>query len=339
MFGKMMNSFYYGKSGKGDFRKEDLPKNRWQLFWEMLRVRFSALCRLNLMTIVAWIPLLILLGTCISSVFNVLVVTSDYQTYLSTGAMGNLTQEQIDALAGVNLDELTMNMFYSVFSTFCLWAIPCILITGPVKAGVAYVTRNWARDEHAFVWSDFKDAVKENWKQALGVSAITSVLPIIVYVCYQFYGNMAKDSTVFVVPQMLVLMLALVWTLALVYLYPIMVSYKVNFRTLVKNALIMAIGRLPQTVGIRLVLLVPTVVALVAFYYTGSLIAILVLAGYYVIAGFALSRFVMASYTNAVFDRYINAHMEGVKINRGMASDEDDEDEEEEENASDEPQQ
>ena len=37
MFGKMMNNFYYGKSGKGDFRKEDLPKNRWQLFWEMLR--------------------------------------------------------------------------------------------------------------------------------------------------------------------------------------------------------------------------------------------------------------------------------------------------------------
>ena len=45
MFGKMMNNFYYGKSGKGDFRKEDLPKNRWQLFWEMLRVRFASLCR------------------------------------------------------------------------------------------------------------------------------------------------------------------------------------------------------------------------------------------------------------------------------------------------------
>ena len=44
-----MNSFYYGKSGKGDFRKEDLPQNRWQLFWEMLRVRLSGLFRLNLM--------------------------------------------------------------------------------------------------------------------------------------------------------------------------------------------------------------------------------------------------------------------------------------------------
>ena len=39
MFGKMMNRYYYGKSGKGDYTKEDLPQTRWQLFWEMLRVR------------------------------------------------------------------------------------------------------------------------------------------------------------------------------------------------------------------------------------------------------------------------------------------------------------
>ena len=48
MFSKLMNSYYYGKSGKGDYRREDLPKNRWQLFWEMLRIRFSGICRADL---------------------------------------------------------------------------------------------------------------------------------------------------------------------------------------------------------------------------------------------------------------------------------------------------
>ena len=28
MFGRMMNNYYYGKSGKGDFRKDDLPETR-----------------------------------------------------------------------------------------------------------------------------------------------------------------------------------------------------------------------------------------------------------------------------------------------------------------------
>ena len=49
MFGKMMNNYYYGKSGKGDFRREDMPETRMQLFKETLRTRFASLIRLNLL--------------------------------------------------------------------------------------------------------------------------------------------------------------------------------------------------------------------------------------------------------------------------------------------------
>ena len=332
MFGKMMNSFYYGKSGKGDFRKEDLPKNRWQLFWEMLRVRFASLVRLNLMTVAAWLPLIILIGYCVTTLFNVLMIRGQYDTYLVNGDMGQLTEDQIAMLATMDLDQWMADMALGLLSTFCLWCIPCIAITGPVQAGLAYVTRNWSRDEHAFIWSDFKDAVKENWKQALGVSAITSVFPIILYVGYQFYGQQAQNSMLFMIPQMLLLMVGLVWMLSLTFMYPMLVTYKVTFSQLIKNSVIMAIGRLPQTVGIRLILLVPTAICLVVFLFTGSLVALLALAIYYVMLGFAMARFVCASYTNGVFDKFINSHMEGVQINRGLASEEDLEDEEDDEN-------
>lgn len=333
MFGKMMNNFYYGKSGKGDFRKEDLPRNRWQLFWEMLRVRFASLCRLNLMTIAAWLPMIILIGYCVTTLFNVLMIRGQYDAYVATGDIGELTEEQISVLATMDLDQWMVDMAFGMLSTFCLWAIPCILITGPVQAGLAYVTRNWSRDEHAFIWSDFKDAVKENWKQALGVSAITSILPIIMYVGYQFYGQQAAGNILFMVPQMLIVMVGIVWALALTFLYPMMVSYRVTFGQLIKNSLVMAVGRLPQTVGIRLLMLIPTIICIVVFLFTGSLVALLVLALYYVIIGFAMARFVYASYTNGVFDRYINSHMEGVEINRGLAKAEDLDEEDEEENA------
>ena len=329
MFGKMMNNFYYGKSGKGDFRKEDLPKNRWQLFWEMLRVRFASLCRLNLMTIAAWLPMIILIGYCITTLFNVLMIRGQYDAYVLNGDIGELTEEQISLLSTMDLDQWMVDMAFSLLSTFCLWAIPCIAITGPVQAGLAYVTRNWSRDEHAFIWADFKDAVKENWKQGLGVSAITSVLPIIMYVGYQFYGQQAATSMLFMVPQMLILMVGLIWALALTFLYPMMVSYRVSFGQLIKNSVVMAIGRLPQTVGIRLIMLLPTIICLVIFMFTGSLIALLALAIYYVLIGFAMARFVYASFTNGVFDRFINSRMEGVEINRGLAKEEDEEEEEE----------
>ena len=53
---------------------------------------------------------------------------------------------------------------------------------------------------------------------------------------------------------------------------------------------------------------------------------------YYAIIGFALSRFVTASYTNAVFDKFINSRIEGAQVNRGLNTevDEDEDDEIEE---------
>lgn len=333
MFGKMMNSFYYGKSGKGDFRKEDLPKNRWQLFWEMLRVRFSGLCRLNLMAVAAWLPLLILIGSCVVQVMSALSTGSEYQNYLVTGDVGNLTEQQIAFFQENDYSTVLLNMMYSTISTFCLWAIPCIAITGPVQAGLAYVTRNWARDEHAFIWSDFKDAVKENWKQGLGVSLITSVVPLLMWVCYQFYGNLAKTQAIALLPQMLSITLGLLWALGVTFMYPMMVSYKVRFRELIKNSLLMAVARLPQTVGVRLAAMAPGLIAIVAFYFTGSPIALLLMGAYYVILGYAMTRFIFASFTNGVFDRFINSHMTGVQVNRGLAKEEEDEgDEEDEEN-------
>lgn len=341
MFGKMVNSFYYGKSGKGDFRKEDLPQNRWQLFWEMLRVRISGLCRLNLMTVAAWLPLLIVIINLISSVFNALVISTEFENYLAYGTLTEtFTQEMADQLAAEGIvDSATMNnMFVGVLITglqnALLWMIPCILITGPVQAGLSYVTRNWARDEHAFIWSDFKDAVIRNWKQALGVSAITSVVPFLMYMCFRFYGNMANDNMLFIVPQMLTLSLGLVWFLGLTFMYPLMVTYTYNFRTLIKNSLLLAIARLPHTIVMRLAAMLPALICLLISFMTAgniSIYALLALLAYYVLLGFAMSRFIFASYTNGIFDKYLNSRIEGVQINRGMAteSDEDEEDEEE----------
>ena len=337
MFGKLMNNYYYGKSGKGDFRREDLPKNRWQLFWDMLRTRLASLCRLNLIAIAAWLPMIILVGYCVSTVFNAMAVSSQYLMYLDTGDLGSLTEEQARVIAssGVDVTQLVADVALSTAFTFCLWCIPCILITGPVKAGVAYVTRNWARDEHAFVWSDFKDALKENWKQGLSVSAITAVMPMVVFMAYRFYGQQAQQSAFFFVPQMLVVMIGIVWSLGCLFMYPLMVTYKMTFSQLVKNGLILAIARLPQTVGIRLLLLVPAVLCAVAFFFTGSLIPFLALGGYYFVIGYALGRFIDASFTNSVFDKYINARMAGVAVNRGLALEDDEEEDEEEEGSSD----
>ncbi len=308
MFGKFMNNYYYGKSGKGDYTKDDLPTNRWQLFWEMLRTRLSGLCRLNLMYMLIWLPAMIVLMIGVTSVFSSL-----------------MTEEgEIAENASVLLE--------TIIQSTLLFLIPCIGITGIVTPGVAYVTRNWSRDEHAFIWSDFKDAVKANWKQGLLVSLITGFLPIAVYVGWNFYGEMSQTfSALMAILQVLVLMVGLVWALAVTYMHPLIVTYKLRFRDVIRNALILAVARLPMSVGIRLLHCVPVVIAVALAMVVNPIYCMLGLFAYYFLFGFALSRFITASYTNAVFDKFINSRIEGATVNRGLNTDVDEDDEEDEE--------
>lgn len=318
-----MNSYYYGKSGKGDYTPDDLPKNRWQLFMEMLRTRMSGLCRMNLMYFVAWLPAMIAISLWVVS-FGVALNNS-----FPVDEAGNIIEEV--AANGVQSFWQTMNDMN--FMTLLI-LIPCIAITGPFTAGLSYVTRNWARDEHAFPWADYKDAIKANWKQGLLVSTITGCVPFLVYICWRFYGDMAVGNAVWVIPQMLILMLGILWALAVTYMYPMMVTYQMNFRTIIRNSFILAVGRLPGSVGIRLLHCVPTVLFTVIFLLTLQPWVLMLLFAYYLIFGFAFSRFITASFTNAVFDKYINSRIEGAQVNRGLSQendDDDDNDEQEEE--------
>ena len=307
MFSKWMNSFYYGKSGKGDYTPENLPTNRWQLFWEMLRVRLSALVRLNLMYVLPWLPTMIV---------------------LMIGALSFLTSlnNMVDSGEMIAVGEL----LGGVVAPTLLLLVPCITITGPFTSGVCYVTRNWARDEHAFIWSDFKDAVKENWKQSIVISFITSLVPLMLYVCWNFYGSMANDNAFMVVPQVLTMMIGLMWCLGVTYFHPLIVSYKLRMRDVIRNGLLLAVARLPMSIGLRLLHALPMIIGVVLMLFVSPMYCMLGLFAYYLLIGFSLSRFVTASYTNAVFDKYINAKIEGAVVNRGLYVPDDDDDEDEE---------
>ena len=326
MFGKMMNRFYYGKAGKGDFTKEDLPETRMQLFWEMLRVRFTGLFRVNLLYVLAWIPAIIVIGRGVLMGYNGLLALSEMQTQVDAGTA------TVEALNEMNIEM--MGYLKAVLTQTLVLLIPALSITGPFTAGLCYVTRNWARDEHSFVLSDFWQAVKENWKQALPTSIITSLIPMMVYVCYTFYGDMAGSNVFFLVPQALSIVVCVLWLCSLMYIYPQMVTYEMNYKTLIRNSFIMAISCLPMTVGLKLLSIVPALICgVIAFLTPYAVYAMLANAAYYILLGFALSRFVGASFTNGVFDRMLNARIEGAQVNRGLYNEEDEEEEEQAEQA------
>ena len=319
MFGKFMNNYFYGKSGKGDYTKDDLPSTRMQLFGETLRTRLSGLTRLNMMYMLVWIPAMAVIVYHVMTLYSALAGLADLQLQVDAGTLAAAELAVQQALYTDAMKALVLRAL--------LLLVPTIAITGPFTAGLSLITRNWARDEHAFVWSDYKDAVKENWKQGLVTSVITGFVPVVVYVCWMFYGEMGSQNALFIIPQVLTLMLGIFWLMSLLYTYPMIVTYHLRYRDLLRNSFLLTIGRLPGSVGIKLLTMLPLVIVTVVSYVTPYLQwAVMVAVLYYALLGFALSRFVGASYTNAVFDKYINVKIEGAQVNRGLYVDDDPDD-------------
>ena len=130
----------------------------------------------------------------------------------------------------------TLNMLYIAA---CL---PIITI-GPATAGFTLVLRNFARDEHAFVWSDFIGAAKKNWKQSLAVSIINAIFGFLLFSAIYFYYQTAKDIMGFL-PVGLGLFFVLCYLFMQYYIYIMIVTFKFSLKQLYKNSLILALAAL-----------------------------------------------------------------------------------------------
>ena len=119
MFGRLMNNYYYGKSGKGDFRKEDLPENRWQLFWDTLRTRLSALFRLNMMYMVIWLPtMIVLLTTYITSLSNLNTIVSAKEGTLQQEVQETAGQENAITFTDEEIARILKTLSESTEETY-----------------------------------------------------------------------------------------------------------------------------------------------------------------------------------------------------------------------------
>lgn len=312
----LFDRYYYGKAGKRDYSEMDMPKTRVSLFFLVLKDHFFDLIKVNLLQLIFWIPFIV-------------------WTNMNLMAIQHIDTSALLAVEGGS--RQLSSILSSYLMVYLLGLVPCIAITGPSSAGAAYIMRNWARDQHAFLFSDFKDAFKGNWKYALLTSVITSLIPVLAYTAVVFYGEMAESNLFMIIPLIIVLSATLMWTLMLVLIYPLMIGYELKFSAVIKNAFLMAAARLPQMACARIMAFIPIAILLagLAFGHTLMIIGVVV---YYIFFGFALDRLMYASFANGVFDAYLNPHIEGAPTGLGLRphteeddildDDEDDEDDE-----------
>ncbi len=155
----------------------------------------------------------------------------------------------------------------AVIGALCFWLnslfpypavdfLPVILLY-PFLAGLTFVTRNYAREEHAFIFSDFKDAVKNNWASFLLDGILCYVVFLVMSISIPFYWNAGGKNILYAVGAGLCVMISLLFVFSQYYVPVMLVTFNLKFSQVLKNSFIFAIlgvGRNFMLTGLLLLL-------------------------------------------------------------------------------------
>lgn len=169
--------------------------------------------------------------------------------------------------------ELYFRKFFKLIIANLLYALVSLpLVTqGLAQAGMTFVTRNYAREKHVFLPSDFFDTIKKNWKQAL----ITGIMELIIGACLIFdivyaWDWMNTGESLEIMPMLFFAVsffLLLIFSYARYYLYLQMITFKFSFKQVWKNSLLLAVVGFKENLIISIILIAIYALAFVLLYY------------------------------------------------------------------------
>ena len=208
--------FNYDKPGKG-VDKNAPKKKGFFLYFELLWRKLGKLFQANMLYFLVSLPVILL-----------------YHFFFFVTIGGNLSE----SVGGTITHQLIL--MATVILTV-LWG------TGPVSAGYTFILRNFAREEHVWLTSDFFEKSKENFKYCLVFFLVDLVVLVLGLNAIVFYYNMAKGgNALFLYLMFISILCMLIYTSIHFYLYQFAVTFENKLGEIYKNALIMAIATMPM---------------------------------------------------------------------------------------------
>lgn len=288
--------FDYNKPGPG-VPKDAPPKSPFIVFFEILQRKFWNLVKVNMMFLVFNLPALIL---------GMLVMLFFFPNFFPE--------------AMTDPDVLLSDTMLKFILLTIIMCIPMVTV-GPAQAGFTYIMRNYACEEHAFLWSDFKDAALKNLKQSLFVGTINFIITFLLLFSIRAYSTLIDLEQIPVIPgtigfAIMILMLVIFACMTL-YIYPILITFELSLKQMYKNALIFAVIKFLPNIGILLLS------AFIIFLSFGMIIPFNPIIGFipYLFITVSLIGFLTNFYVYPKLKKYIISHLE--------EEEEDEEDEEE----------
>ncbi len=170
--------------------------------------------------------------------------------------------------------ELYFRKFWKLMVANVLYVLVSLPIVtrGLAEAGMAYVTRNYSREKHVFLPSDFFDTIKKNWKQSLlfGILELVvgAVMGFSLYYYYLFSMLSTENFSIMaVLPLAIALFIVMMYVFMRYYIYIQIITFKMSFKQIVKNSALFAAGGIKQNFLITVILLALYAITFVMLWF------------------------------------------------------------------------
>ena len=293
-----------GKERDEEYARSTLPSNRWALFWDIFKGRFSKLVIVNLLMLLFFIPL----------------VAVGFFMYLWTGTMGGMYPFSNSILVGFpaypNLMGAPEQINLSATFTGGALMIVAALIAAVGISGGMYVIRNMVWTEGIFVANDFWRGIKINIVVVLQSTLFYSIFLFGFFISIRFSEYIIASgtgSTVWMTISMAISYVAIViFTMMYLWMLAMGGSYKLKFFQLLKNSFLMTFGLIFQNIFFVILMAIPVILILLGSFF--QMVGIV----FMILFGLSFMLLVWLDYTQWAFDKFIESKREGGKVNRGI---------------------
>lgn len=285
------------KEGPG-VSKDSAKKKGFFLYWDIVFRKFTKLMGLNAAYMVA------------SALFLVIAYVF-LSTFVINGFGIDLSIEQTAAdLAARAGSEFTADDIQQTLYVAMRFMITILLFNylgaGPVSASYAYITRCYTKGQHAWLFSDGWDKIKENFKYSIIISIIDILVIFLGMNAVAFYGGMAATSagpmaSAFAMVKAFTVVLLVIYAMIHTYLYQIMVTYECKFSELWKSAVIMTLAKLP--INALLTIITGVVIVLMFSVLPNPVIGVIL----YWFIGITFLKYPLDFYATRVIEKNIKA--------------------------------
>ena len=265
---------------KRDFTEEDLPHNRFQVFFDIVKIRYDVLFKTALVLFLTIIPLVIALFT-----RNVMLGKLD------------------DALINGELtSEAYRSSVFQLQSIFVFIEVFCLLLFSIPISGLIRVYRLLTFYDGLIFLNDFFQGIKDNFKQVFVVFLIDSLAFIVskIAITYLIYSNINDflSTIIFFLPAFLSLVVIL--PISILHIDQVSI-YNNKYSDNVKNAFFLYLKRGYIELPISLAINSPLFLLLIKTIYMPIVVLL-----FYAIVWLPFIILIAYIIGNNIFDKFIN---------------------------------